>query len=55
MLASKIALLEDDEFEIVVTLVDSFVSRAQQSRSPLNHKSINGLSFSNWNLALVVD
>ncbi len=28
MLASKIALLEDDEFEIVVTLVDSFVSRA---------------------------
>ena len=28
ILASKIALLEDEEFEIVITLVDSFVSKA---------------------------
>ena len=28
ILASKIALLEDEEFDIVITLVDSFVSKA---------------------------
>ena len=28
MLASKVALLEDEEFDIVITLVDSFVSKA---------------------------
>ena len=33
MLASKIALLDDEDFEIVITLVDSFVSKAYGKQS----------------------
>ena len=33
MLASKIALLGDEEFEIVITLVDSFISKAHAKQS----------------------
>lgn len=33
MLASKIPLLEDEEFDIVITLVDSFVSKAYANQT----------------------
>jgi hypothetical protein len=33
MLASKIALLEDDEFDIVINLVESLVSKANAKRT----------------------